>query len=119
MFMKNISKRIKKNLLKITLASFAMSIIQSCAGTGITGTWCGDGPDTGASIEFFKNESFTFVIASGEQYEGVYIIKNGTVNMVFSYPLSVETSLNIDKKNKSLEFYQSATDNSSFKRCTK
>ena len=117
--MKNISKRIKKNFLKIILSSFAISIIQACAGTGITGTWCGDGPDRGASIEFFKNESFIFELASGEQYEGVYIIKNGTVNMVFSYPLSVETSLNIDKKNKSLEFYQSATNNSSFKRCTK
>ena len=115
--MKNISKIIKKNLLKITLASFAMSIFPSNAAIRITGTWCGDGPDTGASIEFFRNQSFTFEIASGEEYEGMYVINNGKVKMIFNYPLGTEVSLNIDKRNDSLEFYNSATDNSSFTRC--
>lgn len=113
--MKKISK-IKKNLLKITIALFAISIIPSNASTRITGTWCGDGPDEGASIEFL-NHSFTFEFASGEKYEGVYLIKNGEVNMVFYYPSGTEINLNINERNNSLDFYQSATNNSSFTRC--
>ena len=116
MIMKKIS-RIKKYLLKITLASFAISIIPSNAEMRITGTWCGDGPDEGASIEFFRNQSFTFELVSGEEYEGMYVVKNGEVNMIFYFPLGTEVSLNIDKKNDSLEFYKSATNNSSFTRC--
>ncbi len=117
MSMKNKSTFIKKNLLKMTLASFAMSIIPLNAGMRITGTWCGDGPDTGATIEYFRNQTFTFEIASGEEYEGMYVINNGKVNMVFNYPLGTEISLNINKRNDSLEFYNSPTDNSSFTRC--
>ena len=117
MIMKNMSRRIKKNLLKLTIALFAVSIIPSNASTRITGTWCGDGPDEGASIEFYSNQSFAFELASGEEYEGVYLIKNGEVNMVFYYPLGTEVNLNINKRNNSLDFYESATNNSSFTRC--
>ena len=115
--MKNFAKSIKKDLLKIALASFAMSTIPLNAEIRITGSWCGDGPDTGATIEFFRDQSFSFELASGEQYGGMYLINNGKVNMVFYNPLGTEISLNIDKRNQSLEFYESATNNSSFTRC--
>ena len=114
--MKNFAKSIRKDLLKIALASFAMSTIPLNAEIRITGSWCGDGPDTGATIEFFRDQSFSFELASGEQYGGMYLINNGKVNMVF-YNNGAEANLIIDKRNQSLEFYESANNNSSFTRC--